>query len=86
MEKPNQSPITDEQMQMALAAKYPFQGFNGTTEHLKLAEKQIMTFTTVYNLAKAGDFDAIRPDLLVMHFRDILEIYNYTCATSVTPA
>jgi hypothetical protein len=64
-------------MLQILNNKFPSQGFTGNLEQIKTVEKQVLTFATVYELAKQGKFEEIRPDILVPHFSHILEIYNF---------
>ncbi len=71
---------SDQEMLQMLNAKFPSQGFTGNLEQIKTVEKQVLTFATVYDLARQGKFEDIRPDILVPNFRNILEIYNFQVA------
>ena len=76
---------SDEEMLTLLNNRYPAQGFTGSYDSIKQVEKQVLTFATVYDLAKQGRFEDIRPDILIPHFKNLVEVYHHRLATLSEP-
>jgi hypothetical protein len=61
----------------ALQKRYPNQGMQGNIS--VESELQLFMWMTIIEIAKNGDFDRIRPDILVMHFDQLKNIRDDYC-------
>ena len=65
-----------DKLDQLLSARFPNQGFGTGAPLPEGIEKVILTWGTIFDLAKKGHFENIRPDLRVQFFDKILAIYN----------